>query len=127
MSGKTIGMATVMLCLAGAVLAFHPKDAHAGCVEDCYTNCCGDEGICNGDDEMSCVTDCLKNCDTDSGPAYLSTPDDDKRKTDRDDRGDEDDVEQAPGKSHRPVGGAAEPRQKEPNPKKPEEIVPQGH
>jgi hypothetical protein len=118
---KMIFMAIVALSMKFVLSAIQPADAFAGCHEDCYTNCCGDEGICNSDDEQSCVTDCIEDCgsDSDSGSPSLARPDTDSSRPNNDDEGDADDIEILPDKKHRPVGGVIEPHLKEPNGKQP--------
>jgi hypothetical protein len=43
------------------------------CVIKCFKDCCGDEGICNGDDEKACVVKCVKDCDDSSGSSSIDT------------------------------------------------------
>jgi hypothetical protein len=118
MNGKMPLLA--MLLIAGCLLVIPSPALYAGCREDCTTNCCGDEGICNGDDEQSCVSDCLKDCGDDSGPDASSlAPSDNTGNSGGGDEVDADDTVPAPGKKHPPLGGSIEPHQKVPNGKQP--------
>ncbi len=43
--------------------------ASAACHDDCFTNCCGGEGVCNDPVTVGCLVDCVKDCDADHAPA----------------------------------------------------------
>ena len=43
--------------------------ASAACHGDCFTSCCGGEGVCNDPVTVGCFVDCVKGCDGDHAPA----------------------------------------------------------
>lgn len=63
MGRKCICMAVSVLFITGIFLVIHTDSSAVSCRDECYQSCCGDEGICNGEDEEACVSDCLKECD----------------------------------------------------------------
>ncbi len=60
-----------LLFITGILPAVQADSSAASCRDECYSSCCGDEGICNGDDEEACVSDCLRDCD-DSVPVITA-------------------------------------------------------
>lgn len=80
--GKTfVWVAVSVFFITGIFLALHTDASAASCRDECYSSCCGDEGICNGDDEEACVSDCLKECDDSSVPV-VTAPSDGSESTD---------------------------------------------
>jgi hypothetical protein len=68
MSRKTFFTAVCLLCaLAVSCLIHADASAAPNCVVQCFKDCCGDEGICNGDGEKACVVKCVKECDDSPG------------------------------------------------------------
>lgn len=120
-------MTVVVFFLMAGLLAIERTDAYAGCREECYTSCCGDEGICNGEEELSCVSDCLKDCGDDGYPGSLSPAREpyDRSRSDDGYGGDKDDTVIVPKNTHPPVGGTIEPHQKKPDAKQPRKSNPQ--
>ncbi len=76
MGKKFVWGALSLLFVTGVFLAFHTDASAISCRDECYSSCCGDEGICNGDDEEACVSDCLKECDDGSVPVVTAPSDD---------------------------------------------------
>jgi len=65
MGRRFVFAAVSLFFITGIFLAIDTDSSAASCRDECYTSCCGDEGICNAEDEEACVSDCLKDCDDD--------------------------------------------------------------
>lgn len=60
------GIILSFCCLLFACLLSLP--AQAACRDDCHSDCCGDNGLCQSEDQLSCLVDCLKGCGGDDIP-----------------------------------------------------------
>jgi hypothetical protein len=58
----------VVLAFCAAMIMAASVAAKAACRDDCYSNCCGGDSLCQTDDEVKCLSDCLKNCGGDDVP-----------------------------------------------------------
>jgi hypothetical protein len=133
MNKKMIFMALVALSMMYGLSAIHSTDAFAGCREDCYKSCCGDEGIC-GEEEQPCVSNCMKDCgsEDDSGSMSSAPPDRGGSSVQSDDdegeaEGDPDRIEKLPDKKTSPMEKTNEPHNKKPISKQPGKATQQTH
>ena len=60
---------SVMVVLALSISLWYQSSASAACRDDCYSDCCGGDSLCQGDEEVSCLTSCLKDCGGEDVPA----------------------------------------------------------
>lgn len=67
MKQKIIRSMVVCFLLGGVFFTAVPS-ASAACRDDCYSSCCGDDSLCQDQDELKCLTDCLKDCGGDDLP-----------------------------------------------------------
>ncbi len=52
--------------LLGGIIFTAFSSASAACRDDCYSDCCGSDSLCQGQDEVKCLTNCLKGCGGDN-------------------------------------------------------------
>ena len=67
MKQKIIELIVVCFLLGGVFFAT-VSSASAACRDDCYTDCCDDDSLCQSQDELKCLTKCLKDCGGDDLP-----------------------------------------------------------
>lgn len=64
---KYVFILLILLISVSVIIGFSGVGL-AACRDDCYSNCCGSDSLCQTDDEIKCLSDCLKDCGGDNIP-----------------------------------------------------------